>query len=578
MMLACLMGAFLASAGTAHAASLSLPVGQKTDAAVVLGVDEGVTYKCSSSQKKVASVSKAGMVKAKLAGKATITLKEGKLEKTLKVTVRAKASSGFKKPAGVKRLSAVPSGSNGVTLSWAKVSRAAGYVIYRKVGSSYLPVRIVKGASSLSCTVKGLQPNGLQRFCVGAYASKKQECKKLVKAAKAKSSKGKSPKVEWVVKERKAACWALGKKSPYACTLVNASTTAKANVGSVVFGRKQLTIVGKGSGEAMASVVSSVSGAKVASGKIRYEVSDDSLASVSSAGVVTSKVKRNVTCKVTAYAHNGVRAKLKVRIVTALSYADAQFVGHRGNKAIAPDNSIASFAKASETGYKAVEFDVWETYDGSLVVNHDENLSSNCGIDLDVRELSTDPASEHYVGNYRITSGRDVSSFGTVTISSFEEMVRMAAAFDFSLMVHVKNRVADPLSSEGLAEMKRILKLYGVAEKTQVGSHSVEMLEDIDASGLEGKQFVVLLTSGFDIIGDAYQEGLRAAADAAKAAGCTSISLCWRPEAPIDEEYVAYCHKLGLEVDVWTITSKVTACYLVDIGVDGIICDKKLFG
>lgn len=566
---ACLLCLIFCGMKVAYAAtSISLVVGQKTDAALVLGWGDEDEYKCSSSQEKVASVNKKGIVKAKLAGQTTITLKKGKSKKTLNVTVYAQASPKLKKPAALKRLKAKPSGKNDVTLSWKKSACAAGYIVYRKVGSSYLPIRIIKGASSLSCKVKGLQANKLQRFRVGAYSLRKEKCKRLTKNAKGK----------WVAKESKGICWKLGNKSPWASALTKASTVEKANVGSIEFGRKKLTIVGKRKGKALASVISKVDGKKVASDKIRYKISNSSVAKVNSKGVVKSKVKKKVTCKVIAYAHNGVRAKLKVRIVKALKRSDSLFIAHRGDISAAPENTVASLKKAGKNGYKAVEFDVWETKDGSLVVCHYDNLLSTCGIDLNVRKLSTDSASEYYIKNYRIINGNNISKLGNVTIPSFEKMVKTAAKYNFSLTVHVKNRVSHPLSSEGLAEIKRILKEYGMAKKTKLASHSTEMLKTFDTSGLACKQFVVLSNSGYDIESSKYKKELLAAADAAKASGCTSLSLCWRSSYPLDRSLITYCHKIGLDVDVWTVASMKTVCRLIDIGADAIICDKKLFG
>ncbi len=49
-------------------------------------------------------------------------------------------------------------------------------------------------------------------------------------------------------------------------------------------------------------------------------------------------------------------------------------VGHRGAKAYAPENTLASFSKAIEIGVDAVELDVRKTRDGELVVMHDADI------------------------------------------------------------------------------------------------------------------------------------------------------------------------------------------------------------
>lgn len=56
---------------------------------------------------------------------------------------------------------------------------------------------------------------------------------------------------------------------------------------------------------------------------------------------------------------------------------------HRGlhdNKTI-PENSMAAFKNAVEHGY-GIEFDVYLTDEGTLIVHHDPSLKRSCGVDL----------------------------------------------------------------------------------------------------------------------------------------------------------------------------------------------------
>jgi len=51
-------------------------------------------------------------------------------------------------------------------------------------------------------------------------------------------------------------------------------------------------------------------------------------------------------------------------------------IGHRGAKGHAPENTIASFAKAIELGCDEVETDVWLLDGGQLVITHDRPASA----------------------------------------------------------------------------------------------------------------------------------------------------------------------------------------------------------
>ena len=58
-------------------------------------------------------------------------------------------------------------------------------------------------------------------------------------------------------------------------------------------------------------------------------------------------------------------------------------IGHRGAKAHAPANTIASFDKAIALGCDEIETDVWLMDDGKLVIGHDGPASSDGLLTLD---------------------------------------------------------------------------------------------------------------------------------------------------------------------------------------------------
>lgn len=122
---------------------LTITVG-KSDKIYVKG--KGVKF--TSKNKKIATVSKKGVVKAKKVGKCKITVKQGKSKATATITVI---------PAKVKIKSATVSG-NSAKITWSKTKGAAGYYLYRstKKKSGYKKIATIKGASKKSYTVKNL--------------------------------------------------------------------------------------------------------------------------------------------------------------------------------------------------------------------------------------------------------------------------------------------------------------------------------------------------------------------------------------------------------------------------------------
>jgi len=63
-------------------------------------------------------------------------------------------------------------------------------------------------------------------------------------------------------------------------------------------------------------------------------------------------------------------------------------IGHRGAKAYAPENTLASFREARKRGAAWVEIDVKLTADGVAIVMHDASLKRTTGIDRLVAETS----------------------------------------------------------------------------------------------------------------------------------------------------------------------------------------------
>lgn len=145
------------------ATSLSLEVGSKKKLKTTVyptnAKDKTVTY--TSSNKKVAKVSKKGNITAKAPGTATITVKAavGGVTASCKVKVIPKKVV----------LKATASGSSSVKLSWTPASNVSGYWIYKKNSKGkYKTIATVNGTSS-SYVDKGLAGAQNHSYKIKAY-------------------------------------------------------------------------------------------------------------------------------------------------------------------------------------------------------------------------------------------------------------------------------------------------------------------------------------------------------------------------------------------------------------------------
>jgi glycerophosphoryl diester phosphodiesterase len=74
-------------------------------------------------------------------------------------------------------------------------------------------------------------------------------------------------------------------------------------------------------------------------------------------------------------------------------------IGHRGASALAPENTLAAFARAMEDGADGVEFDVRLSKDNVPVVIHDAGLRRTGGVSKRVSELTAQQLGKMNVGS-----------------------------------------------------------------------------------------------------------------------------------------------------------------------------------
>lgn len=72
-----------------------------------------------------------------------------------------------------------------------------------------------------------------------------------------------------------------------------------------------------------------------------------------------------------------------------LAHGTPFVIAHRGSSAVAPENTLHSFALAIEQGAHLIETDLWFSKNRELLLLHDRNLKRTTGRDVHVTDLST---------------------------------------------------------------------------------------------------------------------------------------------------------------------------------------------
>jgi glycerophosphoryl diester phosphodiesterase len=278
--------------------------------------------------------------------------------------------------------------------------------------------------------------------------------------------------------------------------------------------------------------------------------------------------------------------------------------GHRGARGLAPENTLAAFARALELGVDTLELDLGVTADDVLVVLHDPALNPAIAR-LDgawlrqptpiVRELSLAELKRYDVGRLdptnryasRYPEQEPVDGERIPTLAEVVELTRQTAepAVSFNIETKLSPREPDLTPSpERFAELVVTeVRRLGITERATIQSFDWrtlrivnELAPEIDTVCLTAQQ------SWLDNIelgrpgGSAWLGGLDvddhggSVPRLVEAAGCS----VWSPYfGDLTEARLEEAHALGLQVVVWTVNELADMRRLIAMGVDGIISD-----
>jgi glycerophosphoryl diester phosphodiesterase len=223
---------------------------------------------------------------------------------------------------------------------------------------------------------------------------------------------------------------------------------------------------------------------------------------------------------------------------------------HRGGAADGDENTVNAFARSVALGYRYIETDVHASADGVPVVFHDHTLARIAGRPERVRELRwADLASIRVDGEAVVPRLDEVLAAwpqvrfnidvkDDAGVNPTVEVVRAARALDRVLLAS--------FSDGRTARMRAAL---GPDLATSPGSRGVARLWAASRTN--------------------WAPARRATSWAA-----AQVPLRQGPVRVVDERFVRYAHRLGLQVHVWTIDAPDRMHELLDLGVDGIMTDR----
>jgi glycerophosphoryl diester phosphodiesterase len=233
-------------------------------------------------------------------------------------------------------------------------------------------------------------------------------------------------------------------------------------------------------------------------------------------------------------------------------------VGHRGNAAHAPENTLESFRQAVAAGVDALELDVRLTADGEVVVHHDPTVTRTTGAQGAVADLSWSALRQLDAGA-TFRRGADTPYRGTgVRIPRFAEVLEAFPTTPLLIELKVLD-VAEPLA--------RVIAAAGAASRCLVASFltgaTTPFLRTAVPVGSCRADLVRLLAPAL---------GLGAAARTLPYQFIAMPASHWGVPLPMGG-YVRAAGAAGVPVHVWTVNAPQEAERLWRLGVRGIISD-----
>ena len=223
---------------------------------------------------------------------------------------------------------------------------------------------------------------------------------------------------------------------------------------------------------------------------------------------------------------------------------------HRGASAYFPENTIPAFQGAIDMKADGVELDVHMSFDGKIVVSHDESLKRCGGDNVIIEAVSYDEIKKHPV------PGRFPDKYPDAVCPLLSDVYELLRPHGMLINVEIK-------PGWSFDKIKSLVKL----------AHDMNMQDYVLYSSFDHVALYSVRTIDKSCrLGALYGNDIPEVAAYAKALGFTELhpyfALCRK------ENYVSDALALGLNVNPWTVNDEATIKEMVDLGCHGIITNN----
>lgn len=241
---------------------------------------------------------------------------------------------------------------------------------------------------------------------------------------------------------------------------------------------------------------------------------------------------------------------------------DVEIVAHRGASADAPENTLASMNLAWEQQADAVEFDVWMTADGQIVLHHDADTKRTAGVDRRIDQQTWEELQQLEVGSWKNErfAGERIPLLSQA-LATIPEGKRV--------FIEVK------CGPEIVSELQRVIDDAALPiERTAIISFSDRVCAECKAAMPELEVYWIVGLKKDETTGE-WNHTAQELIARAKELKLDGLDLQAAPM--VDSALVRQAIASGLEVYVWTVNDEQVARAMLEAGVAGITTDKPLW-
>jgi glycerophosphoryl diester phosphodiesterase len=235
---------------------------------------------------------------------------------------------------------------------------------------------------------------------------------------------------------------------------------------------------------------------------------------------------------------------------------------HRGGAKLAPENTMAAFARGLACGADGVECDVHLSRDDVPVVIHDASLDRTTNASGWVGALTAAELARVDAGYRFATNGEFPFRGQGIGVPTLESLLRT-----HQTRTIIELKTGEPALSRAVID---VIRLTGAAERVCVGSYHPAALQVMRAEAPE------IATSGSEPEArwTLYRSWLRCPSLGRKPYIAFQVPERAGRLRVISPAFIRQVHADGATVQVWVIDSPQDVKRLLDWGVDGIISDR----